>query len=403
MSEQPTVQFPSPAEPGPRRRRPWQVALIAAVATLVLVLPIGLYLLLRHDTGPSAQPGTPAPATTSDAPQTSASPSSSGPATGTPPTAPDGRISARTLGNSILDLPPWPVDNVRGPSGRQHFHDGTVTLPERIGSYNKPPYGRELAILGVAYGDVDRDGADETVAGIGCFIEGGSKQLVAFDRDTAGHIVTLGRVVATTGELRDISDEGVTVVNSVVRARVGDFQRCCDDQTPQKWQVRGYALRHGTFRQVSGPTVMTPNPSVTQTTVHAGDLTLGPAVSGYRYGTLAVTVTHGWGFRPAHLTMWFSPSAGLERAGTSWPPVTVEPTRFHVTLQPPPGQDSRTYRFAFRAPAAVTTGTIHVEAAGSDRDGSYLSEAVPWDNSDAAVVGSVGFLVAAGPADAPWR
>ena len=60
------------------------------------------------------------------------------------------------------------------------FHDGVHTITRsRPADAHRPPTGTQLAILAVTYGDVDRDGADETLAEIGCLIEGGSKQLVA--------------------------------------------------------------------------------------------------------------------------------------------------------------------------------------------------------------------------------
>jgi hypothetical protein len=289
----------------------------------------------------------------------------------------------------VLDIPSWPTDNVQGPSGRLHFRDGVVTFQPRESDPYGPPDGSYIAILHVSYGDVDRDGADETVADIGCIIEGGSEQLVAFDRDSTGHIVTIGRVVATTGEVRDIRDDRTRVVDGVIQARVGDYQGCCDDRTPQKWQNRGYALQHGRFRQVAGPTAMPVNPAVTQTRIRATAVTLGPVVTGYRYGTVAVTMTHEWGVRPAALTVWFRPSPGLERAGSAWPPATAQPDGFTVTLQPPPKYGSRTYRFGLRAPETMTGGRLGVEAVATSRTGEYLSEAVPWDNATAVVVTSV--------------
>lgn len=378
MSDEPTSQFPiEPQEQGHRRR--WQIALIAVLGILVLVLPIGVYLLVRGGGeqsaapggGPSASPSTSAPATTSPAPSRS----------GTP----NGRISLETLGNSTLNIPSWPADNVRGPSGRLRFHNGTYQIPQpaQPAAQQRPPIGSELVVLSVTYGDVDRDGSDETVAEIGCIIEGGSQQLVAFDRNASGQIVTMGQVVATTGEIRVIRTDGTHVgTDGVVTARVGDYLSCCGDETPQVWQNRGYGWSGGRFHQMSGPTRMAANPQVTETSVSAGTLVLGPAVDGYRYGTLTVTVKHGWGTRPGSILIHFYPSTGLERAGTAWPPISTpaHSTGYMATVTAPPARGTATYTFAFRRPAAISGGTLDLEVGGSTATVAGLSEANPWNN-----------------------
>jgi len=377
MTDSPTLQFPSPpgqAQPGGRNG--WRVALIAALTTLVLVLPVAVYLLMRHDGGGSAEPGAPVPSTSSTAVP------SSGPVTAAPSARPpDGHITLSTLKNATLTIPRWPADNVQGPYGKLRFRDGTVAVRPGQTTTGQPPTGIEVVIIAVTYGDVDRDGVDETIAEIGCLIEGGSKQLVAFDRDSNGQIITMGTVVATTGAVREIRDDSARVDSSgIVTARLADFQRCCADETPQMWQTRGYRWRSGRFEQATGPTTMPANPAVTETTVSTRELTLGPVVEGYRYGTFSLTVAHRWGTRPAHILLRFFPSGGLERAGSSWPPVTTERNAFTVTLAAPPAKGSITLTCAFRRPATSTGGHLTVEAYGLSAGGSELAEAVPFDN-----------------------
>jgi hypothetical protein len=387
MSDEPTLQFPAVPEPPERQRCAWRIAVIAVLATLVLLLPIATYLLLRTGGGQSTPPGATMPSPTP--PATTTTPASP-PVTASPSRAPDGRIPLDTLGNSTLTIPPWPADNVRGPSGRVRFHDGAYTIPQTGQSIpHRPPTGTQLAILAVTYGDVDRDGADETVAEIGCLIEGGGKQLVAFDRNTSGRIVTMGPVVATPGEIRDIHDGSARVgADGVITVRVGDYQTCCDDQTPQSWQDRGYRWHNGRFAQVSGPTRMTANRYVTETSVATGELVLGPAVDGYRYGRLTVTVRHGWGTRPGHIVIEFYPSAGLERTGAAWPPVATPPTSpgFTVTVDPPPARGTITYTFAFRRPATIAGGTLDLEVSGKTATVVRLAEANPWNNGATATI-----------------
>lgn len=401
MSDQPTLRFPAMPEPPEgtpptdRRRRGWLVALIAALAAVAILLPVGIYLALRRDNqaGPvGAAPSS--PATSSAATSSPAPTSPSNEPSATASRAPDGRIPLKILGNSTLTIPAWPADNIRGPSGSLRFRDGVHKIPQTpTPDTHQPPNGMELVILATTYGDLDRDGAEETVAEIGCLIEGGSKQLLAFDRTTSGRIVTMGTVVATTGEIRDIRTGSARVSgNGVVTARLGDYQVCCGDETPQTWQDRGYRWYGGRFHQVSGPTRMNTNPYLTETALTTGELVLGPTVDGYRYGTLTVTVRHKWGTRPRQLTMWFYPGTGLERAGTAWPTVTTPPggTAFTVTVTAPPARATATHTFAFRRPATVSDGTLDVEVAGLTAAGSRLAESNPWNNWATATIRTAG-------------
>ncbi|WIM92503.1 hypothetical protein ACTOB_004446 [Actinoplanes oblitus] len=288
--------------------------------------------------------------------------------------APDGRIPLSVLREATLDVPAWPADDVRGPSGRLRFHGGQVPIAPRTVPAGQPPYGDSVMILSVAYGDVDHDGADETIVVLGCLIEGGSKQIVAYDRDAAGRIVSLGRVAATTGEIRDIRDASPRVgADGVITALVADYQRCCADPTPQIWQTRGYALRADRFSQVSGPARMPVNPHVTETGVSTGPLTFGPATGGYRYGSVDVTVTHRRGAVPRQVTLLFYPPDGLRRSG-DWPKVTTEPDSFSVTVPGPAAGGSVTHRFAFRRPAGSSGGELAVEVTTVPES----SPAVPW-------------------------
>ncbi|GLY03921.1 MULTISPECIES: hypothetical protein [Actinoplanes] len=291
----------------------------------------------------------------------------------------DGRITPAVLREAVLDVPAWPADNLQCASGRLQFHDGQVRAETRTTPDGEPPHGDTVLILSSTYGDVDRDGAAETVVTMGCLIEGGSKQIVAYDRDSTGRIVALGRIAATTGEVRDIRDESAKVGDTgVVTARVADYQRCCADRTPQTWQTRGYALRDGKFTQVSGPTRMPLNPRVTDLRLTTGDLTLGAATGGYRQGTVAVTVEHRRGAHPGQLTLTFSPPDGLQRAGTDWPTTTPGPDgSFTVTVAAPAAGGSITHRFTFRRPAGTVGGELPIDLATVPR----LSQAVPWTST----------------------
>jgi hypothetical protein len=380
MSDSTTLQLPQiPPEPpqpepvpdadGPRWHR-LRVALITAVAVLVLAAPVALYLVLRDDS-PGAAPG-PAPST-SPSTSTSAAPSASAPVTAP---APDGRIPLDRLRNATFVVPPWPTDNLTGSSGRLTFHDGQVLVPPD----DRFDFERQIIIGGVTYGDVDRDGASETIVELMCVVQGGSQQLVALDLDTAGNIVTMGTVVATTGEIRVIDSTRVRVTSEgLVEARVGDYQPCCGDETPQIWQVRGYGWNGQRFRQASGPTAFPLNPSVTDTSVTPSDLVFGPPADGIRRGTLTVTVGHVRGTRPHHLVLTFWPAPGIERDGTAWPPVRTDGPTIAVDLPTPATGGSASYTFAFRRPVTASGGEFTIQVRGARADGTTLSESNGWD------------------------
>jgi hypothetical protein len=344
--------------------------LITAAVMLVLATPVAVYFVLRDDS-PGAAPG-PEPSTNPGT-STSVEPSASAP---TPAPAPDGRIPRDSLLNATFLVPPWPADNLTGPSGWLTFHDGEVIVPPD----DQFDFERHILVGGVTYGDVDRDGAEETIVEIDCVVQGGSQQLVALDRDTVGNVVTMGTVVATTGEVRVI-DSGSVRVNSggAVEARVADFQACCGDETPQIWQVREYGWNGQQFRQVSGPTEFPPNPSVTDTSVTAGDLVFGPPTGGIRRGTLTVTVRHVRGTRPHHLVLTMWPAPGIEPDGTAWPPVRTDGPTIAVDLPTPATGGSASYTFAFRRPVTASGGEFTIQVNGARADGSTLSESNGWD------------------------
>lgn len=393
MSNMPTVQFPSPNPPNGKHRR-WIPLVIGVLAALALALPVAVYLLVRHGE-PTAGPGpaTSGSSTSSPTPSGSGVPPSSGPvspgasgrSSSAPPAAPDGRISLAVLRNSVIDLPPWPADNFRGPSGRIRLHDGEATVTPHEVPAGEVPYGAHLVLMSVAYGDVDRDGADETLAGFLCGAQNASEQLVALDRNQAGRIVTLGRVVATTGEIRAI-DLGSTRVGSsgLVTLRVGDYQACCGDETPVLWQVRGYRLTAGRFVQVSGPSRMGHNPHITDISMTAGTLRLGPPADGYRYGTLEVTARHVRGTHPSRLSITFYLPDGLQPWGSGWSSSAGPDRTVSVTVDAPPAYGRTTYSFAFRRPAGITGGTLKLQGWAP-----RLGDTVPWDNSAAARITAV--------------
>lgn len=395
MSEFPTVSMPPPEELGPpipperveRLRHLRRVALLSALVAVVIMLPLGLFVLLRGDSTPP-EPGV-APSLGMSSSE-SAVPGTTGPgdngATVSPRPgagAPDGRISKDELMRSTIEVPPWPQDNLTGLSGPVTFRGTTLTVPPD----DRFDFPRYMYFGDPVYGDVDRDGARETVVPLYCVVQGGSVQLLALDRDRTGRIVTLGTVVATTGEIRLFDTVSVTA-DHVVRVKVGDFQRCCGDETPQLWQTRGYSWNGQRFRQSTGPTVFPVNPWVTETGITAGDLVFGAPVDGVRRGAVSVTVAYRRGARPDHLKLTINVPPGVETDATQWPPVVNGELNVDVPAPAPGG--SYTLGFSFRRPADQSGGEAGTYLRGVRADGVILSESNPFDGGASITVREAG-------------
>ena len=387
MSDQHTVELARPAgPPPPPYRRPRWIIWGAALAALALAAVLSMYFGLRSDSkgarspaqsaGPS--PSTSAPAVVIPSPS-SASPSTAPSALRTP--APDGRISYAALQNATLDIPPWPKDGLTGLTGWVTFHNGTVTVPPDAAF----PFERHMMFGGEpVYGDVDGDGAQETLVLVEAVIQGGGQQLLALDRDASGRIATLGTVVADTGQIRVIDDRTLSVTSyGTIQAKVGDYQRCCGDQTPQQWQLRSYHWTGARFVQTGGLTSFPDNPAVTETSVRTGELVLAPPVGAVRYGTLTVTVGHLYGTVPDHLRILFLLPAQLRPAGM-WP-VYYVPSGFGssavaVDVRPPARGASAVYTFEFRLSVKDTVSEFQIDVHGMTAKNAQLSDSNPYNN-----------------------
>ena len=391
MSNSPTIELPpAAAPPPPRKRRRRRVALIAGAAALVLAVPPTLYYTLHNS---SSRPES-AAASTSPAPTVTSAPSigpSAAPGTTTAPAtpaapAPDGRIPAAVLNNATLNIPPWPadtgLDGKPGLSGPVKFTNGGVTIPADSTHLSV----LHISIDRIAYGDVDRDGAQETVAALFAGSQGGSQQLVVFDRDRSGRIITLGSVLATTGPVRQIERTTFYIQpNGAVNARVGDYAGCCGDETPVLWQWRSYAWNGQRFHQVGGPSAFPVNPNITETAITAGDLVFGPAIDAVRHGTLSVSVSYLSGAVPTHLSILFylgSPDSP-QPDGPAWPPThTAAGGGTAVDVPTPAPGVIKTYTFAFSRPAGSTATEFGVYLYGFTAQGAQLSE-TNWSNNGA--------------------
>ena len=398
MTNSPTIELPPtagppPPGPPPTHRRRWWIGWVAGLTACAVVLSLGLYFALRDNTttptaaGPSATP-TPTAGAPTASPGATASSAPGNALSGPAHPAPDGRIALDVLKNTTLVIPPWPTDNMPGPSGPIKFTDGTAEVPAGTDF----PSIRHMTIDQVLYGDVDRDGAEETIAAIGLYVQGGSQQLVAFDRDASGRIITLGAVVATTAALRAINVDNLGIAsNGVITAQVGDYAACCGDATPTQHQWRSYSWTGRAFQQVGGPTAFPVNPAVTETAISAGDLAFGPATNGVRRGTLTVTVSYLYGAVPDRLSIGFETTPDIRRDGTAWPPVRTWFQGFAVDVGAPRAGGSITYTFAFsRTPVGDTSSGVAVTLFGSTRQGTQLSESNPLNNRASVNISTAG-------------
>ncbi|MEU0152932.1 hypothetical protein [Micromonospora fulviviridis] len=263
-----------------RRRRRRTAVVAAAAVVLAVAIPVGANAALhRPDPPPGpAQTATPTPS------ETSASPTPPTPSTASPtPAAPDGRITRSQLLAARLDLAAWPEP------GPKTCVSDNVRLRSEAESDSVP-----RLLTDPRYGDLDGDGATETVALVACrYGEASAKQVLAFDRDEAGRIVTMGRVVGTHDGMDDITDFSVQD-DGKIRAHVADIQPCCStpEWSPQR-QWRTYAWTGERFTQTAGPTKFGVDPRLTDLTLTAGDLVIGPAdTKGNRTATVTVTVVN---------------------------------------------------------------------------------------------------------------
>ncbi|MEV7227463.1 hypothetical protein AB0M79_10645 [Polymorphospora sp. NPDC051019] len=152
--------------------------------------------------------------------------------------------------------------------------------------------------------------------------EPGPAQVVAFDRNASGVIVTLGRVVGT-------GERGVQNMfaidpqrNGSIRVQVGDHGGCCN--YPEDWiqrQWRTYSFGNGQFRQTGGPTSFGPHPQSADLRISVTDVTVvdGSDPTTQR-ATVKVTIrnTGPRDVDEVHLNLYTVGGSMLDATGTGW-------------------------------------------------------------------------------------
>ncbi|RAN97966.1 hypothetical protein GAR05_03492 [Micromonospora saelicesensis] len=364
------------AGPGPdqarhllRRRRRMTAVAVAAAAVVLVVAPVVANAALRGDQNRPM----PAESVQPTAPSTSTPPTP--PPTGSPtptpsanaPAAPDGRISRAQLLATRVDLPSWQPGEMEG---------GCTTSKVRLQTDTKKVYVPELTDDEFEHGDVDGDGAVETIAIVACrYGEASAKQVVTFDRARDGRIVTVGRVVRTGDGFEDIRSVEITAAGSV-EVRVADIVPCCG--TPEylrREQVRTYRWNGQRFSQTDGPTTFGGDPRLTDlrmTMTHK--LVDVPGADTRRELTTVFTVTNAGPVDAAQVA--FHSIEGGERTGGDWSRCDRDPAsqanQPSCLLPGVPVGESRRYTFVQLVPGrpgpdAITRRFLVVHCDAQDR------------------------------------
>jgi len=199
------------------------------------------------------------------------------------PTATDGRISLTELNNATLQIPAWPSgDEGSCAHGAVKFTKGAH---DAIRLHGQP-----------VYSDVDHDGVQETAILVGCHPQWSDYQVLAFERNAAGKIVSRGQVLRSGPPGRPGKDimqiwQIAGAPNGDIRADVGEYRPCCmaaSDSSQHQW--RTYGLRDKAWKQTGGPTVFGQNPHVTDLVVTGQQVVMKQDSKKIWRGILTVTV-----------------------------------------------------------------------------------------------------------------
>lgn len=363
------------------RRRFTVAAAVTAAATLVAG-PVAGYAALSD--GPGPVPPSPAPidSVSPSAAPPSVSPSPPASASAGQPTG--GRITKADLLQATVDLPAWRDDAPCEHSGARLTDAG-----RRDG---------DNWLTTVVSGDVNADGDQEAITIIRCvYLQTGQSQVVVFDRDGTGAIVTLGRVVATDRIIEVFSPAKIGWIAAVepgpdgrVRVQVGDVEPCCgwpSQQTQRQW--RTYALRGNAFQQTGGPSVFGANKYFVDLRVTVDAVVFERGTSGAWSGTIIVKVRNKGPYRPENASLSLSFGGARVGAGSGgWtvcqndvpsgypPPDQALTCTLPVPLRP---EEERTLVLDLITPSKPsTTGTAEVSRHDSN---GYVPDPTPADNT----------------------
>ncbi|MEH1012078.1 hypothetical protein V6U90_02975 [Micromonospora sp. CPCC 206060] len=354
-----------------RQRRRTALATTSALAVALVVSPLVGYAANRGEGRPPSVPAGSIGPTGSPSTRPPETPPPRSTTPGTPSSVPDGRISRGQLLAARVDLPAW-RPGPGCPAGRGVRLTG------------EPVHDGDNVLVAVDHTDLDGDGSPETVALVRCIIgQGGPAQVVAFDRDRGGRIVTVGQVFRTErwSGPADVAGHDPEWLLALDARPDGSVRIEMADIAPGggwrlEWsqrQWRTYRWNGQRFTQTGGPTTFASNPRLRNVGVHATDLTWGAArTDGTRSGTTTVTIRNH-GDRPfdgIRLVMRVQP--GLYAQGDGWSACTGGPPaagsrELTCRLGPLDAGASRTLVLGLAGPTSGSgTGIASVEPLGPD-------------------------------------
>jgi len=264
------------------------VALAAATATVIAACSTGA----KSGKPVTASPVAVTVTTASPAPSVTATPTTTPTASPPAPKAPDGRITIKQLTAQKVTVPAWTAQGCQ--SGRQSLHLAT-------GHLNHDSNQHGLLLYKVVYTNLDSDSALETAALVTCqYGEAAQGQVIAFDRDSAGHIVTKGSVArGFIWSLAARSGGGVTI-------DISDTEACCS--TPKAielHQTRSYAYRSGHFAQVAGPTSFVPHTQKIDLSIKVSSVSWSAKRNDLRTATVTVKIANNSGVKSGTVQLFF--------------------------------------------------------------------------------------------------
>lgn len=252
-------------------RRKVRAILLVLLTALAIGVPVAVYAMNDRDT-----PKDPVHSGASVNP--TASPRAASEPTVAPSPGPSG-ISRELLQLSTITIPAWKLDD---PALR--CQEGAVKLT----TATKDGVSGVQILANVVDANLDADPALEAAAILECLAgPGAPRQVVAFERDSAGRIITLGQVMK--GYPASLTQR--TAAGGGVMVDLLNLVACCDTSHEMELhQQRGYAWNGKAFVQIDGPQSFGPHPHVTDLKISATGLTFGAVTNGKRTGTMKVTV-----------------------------------------------------------------------------------------------------------------
>jgi len=349
-----------------RHRRAVRITTLSVLGALVIAAPIAAFAADPHGNNPPPGPAgsvTPGPVeSVTPGPVESKPPATAGTSASAPP---NGVITLAQLGATTVEFPAFK-------SG--HCATRGVTL-----ATSRPAGETRAWVETVVHTNLDDDPALETAALVLCQPgEAPASQVVAFDRNRAGKVVTLGQVVAEHERVnvRDISArDGGGIV-----ADVSDTVACCGKpSSEERHQRREYGWDGTRFRQLAGPTLYGDPARLTDLRLTITDVVLGPVVDGKRTGTAKVTVENN-GPKPSgrfYVSVW---DCSFDCFRTKAVPQSVFGTA-QAPHAPLVSGDQVSMTITVTVAASFTEGTVQAEVRAVELDSTKrIDDVKPEDN-----------------------